>query len=230
MVPYRCFGDNSEEDKAPRLTYGFTLREALKEPFYWIAGFSISLLILSIMGVYVNGAGFMGSQGMMSSTIGKIVSISYIFATIGKLLGGLAVDRFGVKRVIVITVACSIIGTIFLSQYKGAEMWPIYGYMVFFGFGLVTTSVVIPLLARSLFGNKDLSAIMGTVMAFFSLGGVLAAPSGTLAYDRLGSYVPAFYMYAALSVVALGFLFVSMYLSRKKLNIKRAEAEKNQQV
>jgi sugar phosphate permease len=209
--------DAGDAADAIQHVYGFTLKEALKEPFYWIAGIGILFIVMSIMGVFINAPGFLGDQKATPMVIAYIISLSYVFTTIGKILGGFAIDKFGAKKVLAFCVLCFAIGTFILTTYKaGGSMATLYGYIFFYGFGLVTLTVPIPIITHNLFGNKDFPAIMGTVMAFFSFGGVLAGPSGSLVYDILHSYVPAFYGYVGLAVIALLLLYLAMSLSEKK--------------
>lgn len=217
--------DTSKTEEAEKhLRYGFTLKEAMKQPFYWIGGFGLSLLILAVFGVFVNAPGYLGDKGMSAISIASLISSYYIFATIGKIIGGFAIDRFGVKKVLIFCVACLAIGTFMLTTYKaGGSMAPLYAFIVFYGLGFVTTSVPVPMVAQSLFGNRDLPAIMGTFMAFFSFGGMFAGPSGSLAYDFLGSYIPAFYLYVGLGVVALTMIFIAMRMSEKILAARDEE-------
>jgi MFS family permease len=222
LLPYGSeetpYVGNSVSADAMRRVYGFTLKEVLREPFYWIAGIAVALLVMTIMGVFINAPGFLGNQGVSSMAIASLISLSYVFATIGKIAGGIAIDKFGVKKILGLCVLSYAIGTFALTTYKNSgSQLALYGYVFFFGFGLVTLSVVMPMVTHSLFGNKDFPAIMGTVMAFFSVGGVLAGPSGSLVYDKLQSYIPAFYGYIGLAVIALCLLYLAMSISEKKL-------------
>lgn len=220
MTPYgaeRLQKDVKEQGK----TVGFMLQEVLREPFFWIVGFAITLLMMCVFGVYINAAGHLGNLGVSQMSIASLMSLSYVFATLAKIFGGMLIDKFGIKKVLACSVASYICGTFILSSYKvGMPMTRLYIYVVFFGFGLITTSVAIPMIAHKVFGNKDLAAIMGVTMAFFSVGGVLAGPSASMVYDLIGSYAPAFYAYTVLAVIAVAMLFLSMNMSRKKLQSK----------
>ncbi len=155
--------------------------------------------------------------------IASLFSLSYVFATIGKIAGGMAIDKFGIKKILAFCILSFAIGTFVLTTYQaGGSMSTLYGYVVFFGFSLVTLSVAMPMVTHGLFGNKDFVSIMGTVMAFFSFGGALAGPSGSLVYDKLHSYIPAFYGYIGLAVISLGLLFWAMSMSEKKLRFKHS--------
>ncbi len=212
--------DNSAPAAAAQHVYGFTLKEVLKEPFYWIAGIAMVFLIMTIMGVFINAPGFLGSQKVTPMVIGSIISLSFVITTIGNIAGGIAIDKFGVKKVLAFCILCFAIGTFILTTYKpGGSMSTLYGYIILFGFALVTMTVPIPIVTHNLFGNKDFPAIMGTVMAFFSLGGILAGPSGSLSYDKLHSYIPAFYGYIGLAVMALCLLYLAMSMSEKKVSL-----------
>ena len=208
----------SSETAAAHEAFGFTLKEATKQPFYWMSGIAIALLVMTIMGVFINAPGFLGSNKVSAMAIGSVVSLVWAANVVGKLVLGYVTDKVGVKNMLIFTIACFIISAFFLSRFTiGGSMSLLYAYAVFFGLGMVTVSVPVPIVVHSLYGTKDFPAIMGTVMAFFSIGGVLSGPSGSLFHDIIGSYVPAFYLYMVLSVVALILLFTSMAMSKKKL-------------
>jgi MFS family permease len=228
MLPYGADATDESDSAKPKVVQelpGFTLKEALREPFYWVAGLGLALLVMTVMGVFVNAPGFLGSHGVTPIIIASVMSTYYIFATIGKVVGGMAIDKLGIKAVLTFCVLSYAVGTFILTRYTdGDPISKLYGFIVFFGFGFVTMSVPVPMIAHHLFGSKDFPAIMGTMMAFFSLGGIFAGPSGSLAFDILGSYVPAFYLYIGLAIVALLMLYLAMSMSAKKLKAKYPQA------
>lgn len=196
--------------------FGLTLKEALKQPFYWMSSIGLSLLVICIMGTLINVPGFLGSHKVSPMIIGSLISISYGVNIFCKIAVGWANDRVGLKPILIFTTVCFLLSLLIISRYTtGGSTSIYYAYAVLLGVGMVTISVPVPLIVGKLYGNKDFPAIMGTVMAIFSAGAVLSGPSGSYFYDKMGSYVPAFYFYIVVTIIALMLIFIAMAMSKK---------------
>ena len=85
--------------------------------------------------------------------------------------------------------------------------------LVLFGVGCALTTVAYPILTTALFGNRDYSSIYGIVNVANSVGTAVGSPIAAAIFDSQGSYVPAWYLAAALLCVDFVVLLV---MFRKK--------------
>ncbi len=125
----------------------------------------------------------------------------------GRLLFGVAADRFGAKRVLIIGLLIQALAApsyLLVNQLSGF-------YAVAFVFGLAYGGVM-PLyavLAREYFGPRILGTVLGAASMVSSLGMALGPVAGGWLFDRYGSYA---WMYigsfaVGLGAVAMAFLF-----------------------
>jgi MFS family permease len=125
----------------------------------------------------------------------------------GRLLFGVAADRFGAKRVLIIGLLVQALAApsyLMVNQLGGF-------YVVATVFGLAYGGVM-PLyavLARDYFGPRILGTVLGAASMVSSLGMALGPVAGGWLYDRYGSYT---WMYVGsfavgLGAVAMAFLF-----------------------
>lgn len=93
-------------------------------------------------------------------------------------------------------------------------MWPssVCSWWLF-GVGCALTTVAYPILTTALFGNRDYSSIYGIVNVANSVGTAVGSPIAAAIFDSQGSYVPAWYLAAALLCVDFVVLLV---MFRKK--------------
>jgi cyanate permease len=71
------------------------------------------------------------------------------------------------------------------------------------GFTVAAENVVLPLVVVECFGPRHLAPIYGALMLMLLPGGVLGGVFAGWVYDRLGTYFPAFGLFAVLNVVAV---------------------------
>jgi len=82
----------------------------------------------------------------------------------------------------------------------------------------------LPAFIGDLFGTKQLGAIHGYLLTTWSLGGILGPLLVTQIRERTESYIPVFYVFTALIIVAF---LVSILL---RLDIKKHEIEAKQKL
>ncbi|MES2940995.1 MAG: MFS transporter [Pseudomonadota bacterium] len=125
----------------------------------------------------------------------------------GRLLFGVAADRLGAKRVLIVGLliqAFAAASYLLVNQLTGF-------YVVALGFGMAYGGVM-PLyatLARDAFGPRILGTVLGAATMLSSLGMALGPLLGGWLYDRFGSYAWLYIgsMAVGLGAVAIAFLF-----------------------
>ncbi len=134
-------------------------------------------------------------------------SAANILATIGgtsiagRIIMGSAADRIGTKPTIII---CFILISItFLWLLAAKELWILYLFAIVFGFGYGgLTSLISPTVAE-LFGMSSHGVILGAVFFGWSIGEAIGPVLAGRIFDITGSYQPAFWVCAALSIIAI---------------------------
>lgn len=80
----------------------------------------------------------------------------------------------------------------------------------------------LPAFIGDLFGTKQLGAIHGYLLTTWSLGGILGPLLVSQIRDRTGSYVPAFYLFTLLILIALG---ISILIRKDIQRVRNEQAQ-----
>lgn len=196
--------------KASEQLEGYTLKEAVKKPAFWLAAPGFFLMALSIFSVYINTAAHLVNLQLMPQVVAYVLSVVFLVNTGAKLILGVMTDRIGIRPVFLFSISCFMVATIMLMLAANPVI--AFSAAVFFGFGFATMSVPIPELVRNLFGMKDFSTLLGVFMTFLGFGGAVGPVIGGLLFDRFGHYQALLAM--ALVFNALAALLILMALQQ----------------
>jgi OFA family oxalate/formate antiporter-like MFS transporter len=142
-----------------------------------------------------------GVDPLMAATL---VSALGLAAAGGRVILGGASDRIGRRAALALGFVLQIIG--FLSLAGASGLPALYIGSVAFGFSYGAISALFPATVADFFGREQAGSLVGILFAMagsMSGGGALGAG---FIYDRTGSYDLAWWLAAALNVVALALL------------------------
>lgn len=196
--------------------WGFTLKQAFKQPFVYMAWFACVC--------YSYGCGVSGyTTSFMTMELGRSVNFGgrmALFSSAGGIISSLVLgqlnDRFGilVGHIWGTVTTATGYGCLILSVKYPALLAP---GLFAVGLGNSMYQVQCPLLARSIVGSAHYSEIWSAMMMVNSLvGGGLYASIG-LFYDKLGSYYGAFVMAIGLYTTAMAAAFLALYMKKRSL-------------
>ena len=182
--------------------------QAIRLPIFYIVGLVIFLTGFMLQGVNTVYAAHLKDSGLSTEYVAIIVSVFSLALTFTKILMGAMYDRFGLKIVMIICQLASAVGFAILAfiqpNLSGRIMAVIFALL--YAVALPLETLAIPLIVNDLFGDASFHKIMGIFIAMNYAGYALGAPIINLCYDKLGSYKPAFLLYAIFMLITL-FLF-----------------------
>jgi MFS family permease len=202
-VPY---GEAGSAEKGPAAsTSGFSFREALRLPQFWVVfimivwyGFFSSAINVHIVPDAINA-------GMSSTVAANILAVSGGVLVIGRVILGTAADRIGNKRIFIFGFILSTLALIWITLMQAH--WAFFLFAVIMGFsqgGLGTSQSPI---AASLFGLKAHGLVYGCLGFGYTLGAALGPYFTGYVFDVTASYHLAMIICACTSVMALIFAF-----------------------
>ncbi len=209
----------SERGKEPA---GPTLKEALRNPAFYILALTTGALWFTMNGIYNNQSFFMSAElGLSTSTYSLIFSAIFWFAIAGKILFGYLSDRYDKILIMCIVVIMLIIGLVFLRLSSADNLLNLYGYAAVFGMGFGGTFAMIQLVIAEFFAGRSYGKILGILTAVDVACGGLGI-SVIAEMERIyGSYLPVIEILIGMtSVVAV--MVVALYRIRRN-NMKRPE-------
>jgi MFS family permease len=180
---------------------GLSLQEALRSRTFWmvcLVGLLAGYCFLTIMVHIVPHASDIGMEPIKAagvlSTIGGV-------SMLGRLSTGLAIDRIGNKKSLIICFILLILSFLWLQVAK--EMWMLYLFAVIYGVthGAFFT-VISPIVAR-LFGIRSHGVLFGIVAFSVTVGGAIGPVLAGHIFDITRSYHLVFLILTGVSIASL---------------------------
>ncbi len=190
---------------------GHSLGEAMRDYRFWILAFSFIPISLAIGGPIPNLETILGSKGFELTDAVYIASLIGVSVVIGRLVGGYLLDKLwapGVSFVIFMIpiLACYIFMQASLSFSMAMMAVCIIGVSAGVEYDLMAY------LVSRYFGQKNYSAIYGTLYGFFAIGAGFGPYIYARSFTITGSYATIFfYAIFAFIIGAVPLLFLGKY-------------------
>ncbi|MGH2584289.1 MAG: MFS transporter [Dehalococcoidia bacterium] len=179
---------------------GVTLREALATRRFWLLW---AALLIGGFGSFVPFAHLIPdaeSHGMHPVVASGMLSLIGAGGLLSRLLVGIAADRIGRRRSLVLASAGA---AAFLCWWLAANhVWSCAAFA--FGYGLTNGSLgtLVPALAVDYFGTRHAGAIIGVLFASWAPGSLIGPILAGLIFDAHGSYTLPILASAATMLIA----------------------------
>lgn len=203
---------------------GITLKEALRKPWFYAAALCIFVTGMSLQGIIGISAVHLGDVSIDPGMIATIMSVHSVALCAAKFLAGISYDKLGLRATIIICELFGIISfvTLALSNATGVGITCAFIWSVTSSMAMPLETVLVPLIAADLFGEKEYPKIMGLLVSVNTAGFAVSTPVANLVFDLVGSYLPVLYATAILMfVMIIGFTLIINAANKEK---KRREA------
>ncbi|WP_134701793.1 OFA family MFS transporter [Ammoniphilus sp. YIM 78166] len=202
-----------------------TANEAVKTKRFWLLWVMI-LINISAGLMIISVASPMGQEmvGMEVAAAAAMVGIMGIFNGAGRIGWAGISDYIGRSNVFAVFFSIQIIAFLIIPNVTNAVAFQalILIVMTCYGGGFAS----LPAFIGDMFGTKQLGAIHGYILTAWSMAGVVGPIIVARMKEATGSYVPAFYIFAALLAVAL----VVTYFIKQDINKIRKQQASQQKV
>lgn len=188
----------------------------LKTPYLYPAAifvFSAGMVLQSIHGI---AAPLLTDAGIDSSMVANILSVSTILLFVTKFGVGFIYDKTGVRHTSTICYSSAIVSIIllFIVSQTG-NVATAFIYTAFAALSLPLETIMLPIYARELFGEKRFNEALGIFVSVNTAGYATGSPLANLCYDLFGSYDVCLYISSALMLVALVIVHIVITVSKK---------------
>ena len=169
---------------------GITYAQALKKKYFYFACVCILLTGLVLTGVISNYAAHLRDRGFNADQISVIAVVSSIALAVFKFLNGFVYDRAGLRVTITIDCVAALLVMVVLYFIVPTGLGFAFGviYAILGGMALPLETVMLPIYAKDLFGQRAFSKVLGIFVSLNQVGYALGAPLMNMAYDLTGSY------------------------------------------
>ena len=182
---------------------GISFAEAVKKPYFYAALVCIFLTGAALQGINGISAAHMDDQNLSAGYMATVMSAHSLALTAAKFLSGFVHDKIGLRKVLLLCQLAAIIAFVSLAlvtaSSTGMVLAMVYG--VVSSFALPLETIMLPLIASDLFGQKSFAKIMGLIVSVNTAGYALGSPIANVTFDILGSYEPVLFVMAGLMVV-----------------------------
>lgn len=176
---------------------GYTPKEALRMPTFYIAGICIFLTGFTLQSMTNISKPYMYDLGFPKDYVIYVFALHALVLMLSKTMAGVAYDTIGIKWTYLIccTGAVIAIGSLFFlrpvaSGITGIDAVLPWGYSIFSCLGMPLETVMIPLTVSYLFGKQGFKKVLGYFIAFNTFGYATGVPIANLVHDTAGTYRP----------------------------------------
>ena len=194
--------------------HGLSMKQLVRRPtFYMMAIGTLLSCALPYLAYYVVVPHFRVEKGFSAEQASSLQSILLLSLTGAKILAGYLCDKIGARKTVLLCMLCDVIALVLLVIVNSYAMAVVT--MLIFAMALPVMSVVIPMLASSLFGYQAQAEYNGIFISMLSAAAMISNPITNAVYDRIGTYSPTFLVAAGLTVALMGFYLLMYRLADK---------------
>jgi MFS family permease len=165
---------------------GLTFREAVRTRRFWGIAVGLGLVGIVVYGLQVHLVPMMTDRGLSNEEAGSLLVVFGLASLVGRVAGGLVIDRVHASVVGPIVMLAPIAGMFFLHPpFSSAAV-----AVAFIGIAFGVEGDLLAVLITRYLGIRDFGRILGPVQAVFLLGTAFGPLLLGLGYDVLGSYDP----------------------------------------
>jgi predicted MFS family arabinose efflux permease len=179
---------------------GFTSRNALRQPQFWLLASVFFLVAVAINGTVAHVVPLLTDRGISAAAATAIFGLFGLSTLAGRLLAGYLVDRIFAPYVASVFFLAPIAGFVLLASAAGPL--PAVG-VVLFGLGLGTEIDLIAFLVSRYFGQRAFGELYGYFFMVFGFGSSIGRTLAGFIFDLTRSYNAAFVGAALLLVAAV---------------------------
>ena len=177
----------------------FTLRQAMRTPAYWLLIAAVSVRMVGFSAILTHGVPFLTDMGIEPVKAAALLGVIIFTSTPSRLIGGFLMDRVQARYIRFLMAGAFLLQAVGIATFLlNQTIAMIYVFLILFWVGV---GIALPLEAgirARYFGRKAFGSIGGTSMIFTTPVGVLAPIYAGWVYDNIGSYIPAFTLFAIL--------------------------------
>jgi sugar phosphate permease len=194
------YPDGESRDEAPGVTRarrvpGLTLKQAMREPLFWVLSIALMLFFFGLIGWTVHIVPFFESRGLSRNTAALLVSLTSGAGIVTRLLLGTIADRYprfeGPSSILTFLLLLGMVSLMLETGWIGIGL-----FLTFWLVGTSAGSLAESLTLTRAFGLAHFATILGVVVVIETSGEVLSPSLAGLIFDETGSYDLALVMYA----------------------------------
>lgn len=206
---------------------GLSLKEALRKPYFYAASVCVVFTGMALQGIHGIAATHMYDVGLDKGYVATVLSICSLVLACSKFLVGFSYDKLGLRLTVTACdlFACAAFLCLALVNTAGGNIFAM-SYGILAPLALPLETVLVPLIAADLFGEKEFAKMLGIFVSLNVAGYALGTPLCNLVYERFSTYAPILIVFSILMVaIAVVFQFIMNGATREQRRAAALEAE-----
>ena len=169
---------------------GIEFSVAKKKAYFYLACICILFTGILLTGVTSNYAAHMTDRGITSERLAVIAVIYSSALAVFKFINGFMYDKLGLRITITLDFVAALGSFLVLYFIDSSPSSVYFGivYAVLAGMALPLETVILPIYAKDLFGQKSFAKVLGIFVSLNQVGYALGDPMMNLSYTLTGSY------------------------------------------
>jgi len=194
---------SSESIQKPPVEKTWRVREVLSNGVFWRITVTYICHMMLLAGIITHFIPYLASVGIERSAA-SFVTMSLALASIGSRLAfGWLADRHERRTLSVAGFTAISIGIVLLLFVSDQAFWLVIPFVIFFSVGHGGNNALRSPMIVSYFGRGNFGTVLGLMMGFCSIGGVLGPLLAGRVWDVMGSYRLAWYVGLGIAVIAI---------------------------
>jgi MFS family permease len=192
---------------------------ALTSPQFLVLGFTFMLCCMAHSGPIFHVVSYAMYCGLGAMAAVSVYSVEGLAGLGGRVVVGLLADRFGAKRVLIVTL---IVQAFAIAAYLQVNELPeFYALAVIFGVAYGGGMPLYASLARDYFGQHIMGTVFGAATMLSSLGMAIGPVAGGWVFDTYHNYA---WLYIASAAVAVGAVMLAFLFPKPVIPAPRTAA------
>jgi MFS family permease len=184
---------------------GLTAAQALRSPQFAVLALTFFACCAAHSGPIFHMVSYAIGCGIPAMAAVSIYSVESASGLAGRLLFGIAADRFGVKLVLVLGL---LLQSICIASYLAVNrLGEFYTLAVVFGTAYGGVMPLYAVLARDYFGPRIMGTVFGAATMVSAIGMAIGPLAGGFVFDTFNSYA---WLYIGSSALALGAVAIAL--------------------
>lgn len=180
---------------------------------FWLFILGMISIALVAGGIQMHVPNYLQDIGHSAAFAGTIVGILSLANTVGKLILGPVLDKFGTAGGAIYTGVLMALTLLSLIMAQSSAMAIVFALA--YGFSIVVASIGPPFMTGDVFGKKDFGAIFGFIQVFFVAGSSIGVLLSGYIYDATKSYNFAWIFFLCLFTFGMACILIANMMKKR---------------
>jgi MFS family permease len=185
---------------------GFSLKESVRMKQFWIICMAEFAVLCCLLTIVVHIVPYARDLGLAPAYAAGVLSTIGGVSILGRIVMGVACDRIGGRRALIICLIVLFCSFIWLQLTT--EAWMLFIFAVIYGFAHGGFFTVVSPMVAELFGTGSHGLLFGIILFSGTLGGAVGPLMAGRTFDITGSYRMVFLVLSVLTLI--GFVLMIM--------------------